>query len=61
MDENNLKNTLVIFKEDPQMKVYKLNNEDIKDPWYTGNFYETYNDIDNGIDKLLESLKNIKK
>lgn len=30
---------------------------DIKDPWYTGNFDETYNDIEKGIDELIKFLR----
>jgi len=57
MDESNIINTLRIFKTDPYNKIIKLNKEDVKDPWYTGNFIETYEDIDEGTDKLLENLK----
>ena len=31
---------------------------DIADPWYTGNFDQTYEDIDTGCRALLDSLKN---
>ena len=29
---------------------------DIADPWYTGNFDETYNDIKEGLEAFLEIL-----
>ena len=60
MDDSNVINTLRIFETDPYHKIIKLLNRDVKDPWYTGNFIETYKDIDKGTDKLLEKLKLIK-
>lgn len=57
MDDSNIINTLRIFKNDPDNKIVKLLSNDVKDPWYTGNFIETYKDIDKGTDKLLENLK----
>ena len=30
---------------------------DVKDPWYTGNFDETYDDISRSCDALLELIK----
>lgn len=42
-------------------KVYKLldfaEGGDIADPWYTGNFDDTYNDVTKGCLGLLEKLK----
>ena len=58
MDENNIRNTLNIFKNDPEKKIMKLlKNKDVKDPWYTGNFFETYKDINEGTEELLQMLK----
>lgn len=54
MDENNMRNIKYIFNNDE--KIIKLLDRDVKDPWYTGNFEETYNDIVLGIDKLLKML-----
>jgi protein-tyrosine phosphatase len=53
MDDSNVRNTINIFKNDNFNKVFKLNKENVKDPWYTGNFNETYNDLNEGIDKIL--------
>lgn len=63
MDNNNLRNLKYIIGEDTQHKVYKMmsfagENRDVKDPWYTGIFDETYADIDKGCRALLEQLKN---
>ena len=54
MDENNMRNIKYIFFNTE--KVFKLLDRDVKDPWYTGNFDETYEDICIGIDKLIEKL-----
>lgn len=54
MDESNMKNTINIFIKDEKNKVIKLLDRDIRDPWYTDNFLETYKDIDFGTDNLLK-------
>ena len=65
MENYNLKNSLRIVGEDKEGKVHRLLDfstrpRDIADPWYTGNFDETYNDIVEGCTALLEYiLKNI--
>lgn len=43
-------------------KIYKLmsfadSGKDVADPWYTGDFAETYTDVKLGCEKLLEKLK----
>ena len=60
MDDSNVRNTINIFKNDNFKKVFKLNKENVKDPWYTGNFNETYNDLNEGIDKILRGELNEK-
>ena len=49
-----------IIESDPENKVSKLldltTKEDVKDPWFTGNFEETYRDVVAGCNALLESL-----
>ncbi len=61
MDSMNIRNMLRIFKDDPQNKVMRLLDftdvpRDIRDPWYTGNFDETYEDIREGILAFLGNL-----
>lgn len=62
MDGNNLRNLRRIIGEDKAHKVYKLldfterKGQDIADPWYTGNFDETYEDVCQGCEGLLEFL-----
>ncbi|MCQ2610985.1 MAG: low molecular weight phosphotyrosine protein phosphatase [Treponema sp.] len=63
MDEWNITNILRITGGDPQYKVCKLldftqRGGDIADPWYTGNFDETYDDVLEGCTGLLDRLKN---
>ena len=50
MEESNIRDIKRIVGEDKENKIYKLldfsnNPRDIADPWYTGNFEVTYNDI----------------
>jgi protein-tyrosine phosphatase len=50
------------IKEDPDHKVYRLLDfsdrpRDIADPWYTGDFDVTYDDIMEGLEAFLEHLK----
>ena len=63
MDSWNIRNiNRIIGNGDPQGKVHKLldfterKGEDIADPWYTGNFDETYADVDQGCRALLTYL-----
>lgn len=62
MDTANIRNLNRILKGDPKGKVYKLlsfagSGRDIADPWYTGNFDETYSDIVEGCSGFLKYLK----
>ena len=61
MDEENRLGMLRIFGGDPRQKVHLLleyakKGRDIADPWYTGNFDDTYRDIREGCDALLEHI-----
>jgi protein-tyrosine phosphatase len=62
MDQNNYRNLFRIIGSDPDNKVYKLlefagKDRDIADPWYTGNFDETYDDVVEGCQALLAHLE----
>ena len=62
MDDWNIKNLHRLLKGDPDGKVYKFltfagSDRDIADPWYTGNFDETYRDVCEGCDGLINYLK----
>ena len=62
MDSNNIRNLRRVIGEDTQCKVHLLldyterKGKSIADPWYTGNFDVTYNDIMEGLAGLLEQL-----
>ncbi len=61
MDKNNLRNMKRILGEDINGKMHNLLeyaglSRDIADPWYTGNFDETYDDIVLGCTSLLQKL-----
>lgn len=58
MDTKNRKNMQRIVGADSEAKIMRLldltgNPRDIADPWYTGNFDRTYEDIKEGCDALL--------
>lgn len=55
MEDSNIRNVLYIFN-DTDNKVVKLLDRDIADPWYTGNFISTYNDLVEGIDLLIKRI-----
>ena len=62
MDSANIRNMHRMLGGDPEGKVYKLLSfagveRDISDPWYTGNFDETYRDVSLGCNAFLEYLR----
>ena len=62
MDENNARNLRRIIGDDVDHKVHKAmifvgESRDVKDPWYTGNFDETYDDVSRSCDALLQIIK----
>ena len=62
MDDANIRNINRIAGGDPEGKVYRLldfagKSDSIADPWYTGNFDETWDDVLEGCQALLEQLK----
>lgn len=64
MDSANIRNMLREFGGDPEHKVHKLlefagEHGDIADPWYTGNFDETYDDVVRGCKGLLDRINMI--
>ena len=61
MDSYNIRNMLRITGGDPDGKIMRLlhitaSPRDIADPWYTGNFDDTYNDIVEGCEALFKKL-----
>ena len=62
MDQWNLRNMKRMLREDPEHKIGLLldftgHPRDIADPWYTGDFDATYEDVREGCEALLEYLQ----
>ena len=62
MDDSNIEDIQSLVGMDTERKIYRLQDitghpRNIKDPWYTGNFDETYWDIVEGCQAFLEFLK----
>ena len=62
MEKSNVINIKRIVGEDVDDKIYRLLDfsdtpRDIADPWYTGNFENTFNDIVEGCNGFLKCLK----
>ena len=62
MDSRNLRNMIRILGKDPEGKVsllldYTDHPRDIADPWYTGNFDATYDDVKEGCEGLLAHIQ----
>ena len=59
MDRNNMCNLNRMFGNNAKFSMlldYPNLNRDVLDPWYTGDFNSTYNDIDVGINAFLNYL-----
>ena len=61
MDRMNLRWLKYIIPDDPQDKVHLMMSyagidRDVADPWYTGDFETTYNDINTACESLLHKL-----
>ncbi|HOO28507.1 MAG TPA: low molecular weight protein-tyrosine-phosphatase [Lachnospiraceae bacterium] len=61
MDGRNISNMMRLFGSDPEGKVFRLldfsdDPRDIADPWYTGDFDTTYNDLLEGCRAFLKTV-----
>lgn len=61
MDRWNIRNIERIVGGDPDHKIFKLleftnSHRDVADPWYTGDFEATWNDITKGCNALLDYI-----
>ena len=61
MDDENLEHLERIVGKDSDGKVHKLleycgETRDVADPWYTGNFDETFDDVKRGCEALFDFL-----
>ena len=62
MEQMNIRNMMRILGSDPDHKVYRLLDftdepGDIADPWYSGKFGLTYDQIDKGVSYLIGELQ----
>ena len=64
MDSSNIRGIMRIFSRgqrmilpDPEGKVRLLLDRDVADPWYTGDFTATWNDLEEGLDALISDLE----
>ena len=62
MDGNNMRNMMRFYGSDRDGKITKLMDytdkpRDVADPWYTGDFEKTWNDILEGCNAFLEHLE----
>lgn len=61
MDHSNLRNLRNMLGEDPQRKIsllmdYTTRPADVADPWYTGDFQATWDDVTEGCEALLSFI-----
>ena len=64
MDRYNMRDMMSLYHNDPDGKLSLLMDwvgasRDVADPWYTGDFDTTYEDVDAGCLALVEHLKRI--
>lgn len=64
MDDANVRNMIRICGGDPERKIFRLLDfagidRSVADPWYTGDFEATYNDVVTGYTALLERINEI--
>ena len=64
MDRANVRNMHRIFGSDPEGKISMLLDHtddgcEVADPWYTGNFEETYSDVKRGCEALVKEIADL--
>ena len=62
MDSSNLRRIRCIIPDDPEGKIHLMmsytgSGRDVADPWYTGDFETTFQDILNACQAMLSQLK----
>ena len=61
MDESNLLDLTRMCPQDQKHKLEAFASESVPDPWYTGDFEETYNRVLSGCQEWLARLENENK
>lgn len=61
LDNSNVRDIKKMFSGDPDEKIFLLmefagESRDVADPWYTGDYAETYRDVLKGCTALLEKI-----
>lgn len=62
MDSSNIRLIKYIIPEDPEKKIHRMmtyagrGNKDVADPWYTGDFERTFQDILEACTGLIKSI-----
>lgn len=61
MDQSNIRNLKNMLSNDPQGKIsllmdYTSRPADVADPWYTGDFQATWDDVSEGCEALLNFI-----
>lgn len=61
MDQSNIRNLKNMLSNDPQGKIsllmdYTSRPADVADPWYTGDFQATWDDVSEGCEALLKFI-----
>ena len=62
MDDWNMRNLRRMFPGDPKGKLHKLldfcgDGSDVADPWYTGNFDATWQDVRRGCRAMMKQME----
>lgn len=61
MDHENIRDMKRLFNGDPEMKIHLLKEYstggEVDDPWYSGDFHTTYEDVSLACDGLLRHLR----
>ncbi|MGQ7355842.1 low molecular weight protein-tyrosine-phosphatase [Streptococcus suis] len=57
MDSNNVRDLKKMAPTSAQDKIYQFADRSVPDPWYTGDFEETYQMVSQGCKDWLERLK----
>ena len=58
MDASNVSDLRQMCPQEFQHKIYSFASESVPDPWYTGDFEETYDRITSGCRSWLDRLEN---
>ena len=58
MDSQNIQDLKRLAPSSVQEKIFQFTDKSVPDPWYTGDFDETYEIVKNGCSRWLDRLQN---